>query len=114
MTLADGHQSIVRSDVCAVSVVRRVAAMLDLESSRFVEGDMLPRGWHFFLLGGEAPRSDLRADGFSGFGVPIPDLGLPRLLIAGRTVAYHSDIPIGANLVRSSVIDKIEHKTVPS
>jgi hypothetical protein len=41
------------------------------------EGDALPRGWQFILLGADTRRSALRSDGFPGLGVPLPDLGLP-------------------------------------
>ncbi len=76
--------------------------MLDLEPSTFVDGAILPRGWHFFLLGGATRRSDLRADGFPGFGVPMPDLGLPRLMLAGRRVDYRSDLVVGSAIERRS------------
>jgi 3-methylfumaryl-CoA hydratase len=74
----------------------------------------LPRGWHFFMLAGETQKSALRADGFPGLGVPIPDLGLPRLLLGGRTVAYKSDIVIGSQVERTSFVKNITEKTPPS
>jgi 3-methylfumaryl-CoA hydratase len=99
-----------RSEICALSVVRRIAAMLDIDPDTLSEGDALPRGWHFPLLAGETRRAALRADGFPGFGVPMPDLGLPRLLLLGRTVEYLSDIPLGALVERASMLDKLQHK----
>ncbi len=99
---------------CSPAMVRRVAAMLDLEASALAEGDILPRGWHFFLLAGETRKSDLRPDGFPGLGVPIPELGLPRLLLGGRTVAYQGDIAIGSMVERTSFIKNISEKTTTS
>jgi 3-methylfumaryl-CoA hydratase len=99
---------------CDASAVRRVAAMLDLDPDGMTDGELLPRGWHFILLGAESRRSDLRADGFPGFGVPMPDLGLPRLLIAGRTVEFNGDIVIGALIQRTSFIKSITRKTSSS
>jgi 3-methylfumaryl-CoA hydratase len=96
---------------CDASQVRRVAAMLDLDPADFVDGALLPWGWHFFLLGGDTQRSKLRADAFPGFGIPMPDLGLPRLLLAGRTTAYRGDIRIGDRLDRRSQVQSITHKT---
>lgn len=102
------------TEICSLSMVRRVAAMLDLETQSFSEGGILPRGWHFFMLAGETQKSALRADGFPGLGVPIPDLGLPRLLLGGRTVAYKSDIVIGSQVERTSFVKNITEKTPPS
>lgn len=100
-----------RSEVCHIATVRRVAAMLDIEPDWLSDGDPLPRGWHFFLLGGETRRALLRNDGFPGLGVPLPDLGLPRLLLGGRTVSYLGDIAIGSLVERTSFVQNISEKT---
>lgn len=97
-------------ELCSLTMVRRVAAMLDLETQSFKEGDILPKGWHFFMLAGETRKSELRKDGFPGLGVPIPDLGLPRLLLGGRTVAYNEEIIIGSVIEKSSFIKSITEK----
>lgn len=102
------------TEICSLSMVRRVAAMLDLETHSFSEGDTLPRGWHFFMLAGETQKSALRSDGFPGLGVPIPDLGLPRLLLGGRTVSYQCDIIIGSVIERTSFVKNITEKTTHS
>jgi 3-methylfumaryl-CoA hydratase len=99
------------NEICSLSMVRRVAAMLDLETDSFSEGDILPKGWHFFMLAGETRKTALRADGFPGLGVPIPDLGLPRLLLGGRTVNYQADIIIGDEIERTSFVKEIKEKT---
>ena len=107
----DGVQAgVVRQEVCSLSTVRRVAAMLDQDPERWSEGDPLPRGWQFILLGADTRRSALRGDGFPGLGVPLPDLGLPRLLLGGRTVRYEGDILVGANLRRESRLQKLSRK----
>lgn len=97
-----------------MATVRRVAAMLDLDPDDFREGAPLPRGWHFILLGADTRRSALRVDGFPGLGVPMPDLGLPRLMLGARTVAFHSDIPIGASLKRTSSVRSLRQKETTS
>jgi 3-methylfumaryl-CoA hydratase len=99
------------NEICSLTMVRRVAAMLDLETRSFSNGDVLPRGWHFFMLSGESRKSDLRQDGFPGLGVPMPELGLPRLLLGGRTVSYQGDIVIGSSVERTSFIVNIKEKT---
>ncbi len=102
--------NVVRSETCSLATVRRVAAMLDLDPDAWQEGDPLPRGWQFVLLGADTRRSALRADGFPGLGVPLPDLGLPRLMLGGRTVRFGDDIPIGATLRRESRVQKLSRK----
>ena len=101
----------VRMEVCSVTDARRVAAMLDRPADDLREGDALPRGWHFFMLGADTRRSALRADGFPGLGVPMPELGLPRLLLGGREVTYRSNIPIGARVVRTSSVQSVAKKS---
>jgi 3-methylfumaryl-CoA hydratase len=102
------------NEQCCPTMVRRVAAMLDLDTRSFSEGDILPKGWHFFMLAGETRKSELRADGFPGLGVPIPDLGLPRLLLGGRTVSYLEDIIIGSVVEKTSFVKSIVEKTTNS
>lgn len=101
---------VLRKECCTLSTVRRVAAMLNLDQDHYREGDALPRGWQFVLLGADTPRAALRSDGFPGLGVPLPDFGLPRLLLGGRTVEYGGDITIGETLERESHVDKVSHK----
>ena len=98
-------------ELCSLTMVQRVAAMLDIETQSFAEGDVLPKGWHFFMLAGETRKSELRKDGFPSLGVPLPDLGLPRLLLGGRTVTYHGKILIGSVIEKSSFIKNITEKT---
>jgi 3-methylfumaryl-CoA hydratase len=103
-----------RTEICNLSMVRRVAAMLDVDTAQLSNGDVLPRGWHFFMLAGETQKSALRPDGFPGLGVPIPELGLPRLLLGGRSVSYQGDITIGAEIERTSFVKNITEKTTLS
>ena len=106
----DVHHSVIRYETCGLATVRRVAAMLDQDPDQWSEGDVLPRGWQFVLLGADTRRSALRHDGFPGLGVPLPDLGLPRLLLGGRTVRYDGDIHVGATLRRESRVQKLSRK----
>jgi 3-methylfumaryl-CoA hydratase len=104
-------ESVTRMESCSLAAARRVAAMLDLDPEVLAEGDSLPRGWQFILLGADTRRSAVRSDGFPGLGVPMPDLGLPRLLLGGRTVDYCNDIPIGSTVKRVSRIKSLTRKT---
>lgn len=102
------------TEICSVSMVKRVAALLDLDPFDYSNGDILPWGWHFFMLAGETQKSALRSDGFPGLGVPIPDLGLPRLLLGGRTVVYQGDIIMGSDVEKSSFVKHITEKNTAS
>ena len=96
-----------REEVCTRSSLRRVAALLDIDPETLNSQTVLPRGWHFVLMAGDTRRSALRSDGFPGLGVPLPDLGLPRLMLGGRTVDCRHDIPIGATLTRRSALKSL-------
>ena len=109
-----GTAPVLREEACTLATVRRVAAMLDLEPGDVASAQPLPRGWHFVLLAADTRRSALRGDGFPGLGVPMPDLGLPRLMLGGRTVSFRQDIPIGATVMRSSSVRSIVRKTTAS
>lgn len=110
LTLDTAQPGITRIETCSVGAVRRIAAMLDLDPDAWQEGDALPRGWPFILLGADTRRSALRGDGFPGLGVPLPDLGLPRLMLGGRTVRFGGDIPIGTTLRRESRVQRLSRK----
>lgn len=104
-------EKVTRTETCSLATVRRVAAMLDLDPDSMCEGDPLPRGWQFILLGADTQRSALRSDGFPGLGVPMPELGLPRLLLGGRTVNYCHDIPIGSAVRRVGSLKSLNRKS---
>ncbi|RYG41505.1 hypothetical protein EON79_20665 [bacterium] len=65
-------------------------------------------------MGADTPRSELRQDGFPGLGVPLPDLGLPRLMLLGRTVRYFGDVLIGQPMRRTSRITKLSPRETKS
>ena len=89
-------------DVCALPLVRRLSATLDVDPRQWHDGDAMPRGWHLALFTADTLQSKLRADGVAGLGVQLPDLELPRIVFGGRTIHFHGDIPIGAHLRRTS------------
>lgn len=107
---SEAQPPILRSENCSLATARRVAAMLDLEPSWLADGAPLPRGWQFVLMAADTRRSALRADGFPGLGVAMPEMGLPRLMLGGRKVAYLQDIPIGAPVQRTSAMQSLTRK----
>ena len=98
-------------DVCALPLVRRMAALLDRDPGAFAEGDPLPRGWHVALFNPPSRQSQLRADGAAHLGVTLPDLGMPRLMMGGRQIEFVHEIPIGARVRRTSRLGEVRIKT---
>ncbi|WP_136685734.1 hypothetical protein [Falsirhodobacter xinxiangensis] len=107
-------ERVTRYEHCSLPQVRRVAAMLDQNPDRWSNGDHLPRGWQFILMGADTTRSQLRADGFPGLGVALPDVGLPQLVLGGRSVEFMNDIVIGQAYRRESYVQSVKHKEVSS
>ena len=97
-------------DVCALPLVRRVAAMLDRDPAALQAGDNLPRGWHVALFTVPTCQSELRDDGLAGLGVTLPDLGLPRIMAGGRRTRFDGDIRIGAAVRRTSRVAAVTPK----
>lgn len=89
-------------DVCALPLVRRLAAMLDRDPEVIVAGDPLPPAWHAILFNQPTRQSELRRDGAAELGVSLPDIGLPRLMLAGRQQQFLADIPVGVQVSRRS------------
>lgn len=100
----------VATDVCALPLARRLAAMLDRDPWALREGDPLPHGWHPMLFNAPTRQSQLRADGAADLGVPLPDIGLPRLMLGGRQNRFAGDIPIGARLTRETRRGEVQLK----
>ena len=101
----------VAEDVCALPLVRRMAALLDRVPEALAEGDPLPRGWHVALFNPPTRQSQLRADGAAHLGVTLPELGMPRLMMGGRRIDFVGDIPIGARVRRTSRPREVRIKT---
>lgn len=104
------EQALLTTECIDSRTVAKVAAMLDLDQSAAMDRVQIPRGWHFCALAAATPRSELRSDGYPGLGVPMPDLGLPRLLQAGREVWFCDDIGINEPIRRESRLAGLRHK----
>ncbi len=95
---------------CTLTLVRRLAALLDRDPAALREGDALPRGWHPLLFNAPTPQAQLRSDGTAQLSVSLPDIGLPRLMLGGRETRFSGDIPIGAPLRRESTQGEVQFK----
>lgn len=98
-------------DVCSLTLARRMAALLDLHPDELQTGNNLPRGWHVIMFNPPTTQKLLRHDGAASLGFTMPELGLPRLMMGGRKMVFHGDVPIGAPLVRRSSLGPVVKKT---
>ncbi|MFN0303372.1 MAG: hypothetical protein ACKVQU_23785 [Burkholderiales bacterium] len=105
-----GDEATTAHDLCALPLVRRLAAMLDRDPAGLRDGDPLPRGWHPILFNAATPQSQLRTDGAAQLGVPLPEIGLPRLMLGGRQNRFTGDIPIGAQVRRETRHGEVQIK----
>jgi len=96
-------------EICCPSLARRMSALLNREDD-FQLGDSLPRGWHVMMFNPPTLQSELRHDGAANLGVEMPDLGLPKLMMGGRTIKFAGDIPLGERVVRRSALGPVTMK----
>ena len=83
----------------------RLAATLDDPTSPWAPGFLRPLG-HWLCFRPDARMSMLGPDGHpqrTGDGL-LPNAGLPRRMWAGSRVSFHTDIPLGANIRRTSTL----------
>lgn len=100
----------VETDEASASILRRVAALLDMSPKQQDFGGVVPQGWHLTFFPALAPQSQLSEDGHPAKGAFLPPIPFPRRLFAGRRIEFCSDIPFGAELVRTSTITRISPK----
>ena len=99
-------------DNCALPLVRRVYALLGRDDATVRAGDLLPRGWHFLLFTPTARQTVIGPDGTPmRQGEPDGPTDLPRRMMGGRRFTFFSDIPIGANVRRTSEVVSSAEKT---
>ena len=105
-----GRQEVLEDEV-ALPIVRRLAALLDLDPMGYRRGDALPEGWHAVFFAPVARQSQLGPDGHPRKGDFLPPVPLPRRMFAGRRMRYLAPITIGAEIRRTSTIAAITPKT---
>jgi 3-methylfumaryl-CoA hydratase len=95
------------SDTLCGPLVRRLAATLDAEAP----DDVVPSHWLPALLFDDAqPARGLGPDGHPAKGEFLPPVPLPRRMLAGRRVTFHTPARIGQHFTRTSTIEKVEEK----
>ncbi|MEJ1978335.1 MAG: hypothetical protein WDN49_21590 [Acetobacteraceae bacterium] len=98
------------ADVCALPLVRRLAALLDRDPAGFRPGDDLPQGWHMILFTAETPQSALGPDGHPAVGGFAGPASLPRRMLGGRRIRFGGPVRIGAEVRRVSEVVGFEEK----
>lgn len=104
-------RSEITEDEASLTIVRRLAALLDRDAASFRRGGTLPEGWHAVFFAPTTPQSQLGPDGHPRKGDFLPPVPLPRRMFAGRRIRFLAPVPIGAELRRTSTIAAITPKT---
>lgn len=101
----------VNTDVCALPLLRRIAALLDCDLPVNPD-ELMPRGWHMALFTPTAKQNALGPDGLPSHDtlLPLPDPSLPRKMLGGRRTYYRGDLRIGSNVRRESEIVSVTTK----
>ncbi|WP_149537390.1 HTD2 family dehydratase [Siccirubricoccus phaeus] len=103
-------RSEVVEDEASLTLLRRLAALLDQEPMALRRGAPMPEGWHVVLFGPLARQSGLGPDGHAAKGEFLPPVKLPRRMFAGRRTWFNAPIAIGAEVRRVSRIAAITPK----
>jgi hydroxyacyl-ACP dehydratase HTD2-like protein with hotdog domain len=101
-----------RSDTVWPTVIRGLAATLDIPEQEVAPGGRLPPLWHWMLFQEWAPAHGLGPDGHpkrGGFLPPVHDL--PRRMWAGGRVRFLAPLQAGEAITRTSTILKVEEKS---
>ena len=105
-----GRVRITEDDI-AMPMVRRIAAMLDLDPDAFRPGMELPPHWFSMFFADIARQSDLREDGHAIGGVVLPPIPMPRRMGAGRRLKVLRRLRAAEPAVRKSEVVDIVPKS---
>jgi 3-methylfumaryl-CoA hydratase len=101
----------VTEDDIAMPMVRRIAAMLDLDPDTFRPGMDLPPHWFSMFFADIARQSQLREDGHAIGGVVLPPIPMPRRMGAGRRLKVMRRLRAATPAVRKSEVVDIVPKS---
>lgn len=87
----------------------RMAATLG-RATAYVEGDVLPHGWHWLYFHDIVPADSLGEDGHPALGTTMPPVPLPRRMWAGGSLAFDAPVLLGSTVRRVSTITSITRK----
>ena len=104
-----GSKSIVEDEI-GISMVRRIAGMLDEDPSKIKKGDLLPPHWFGMFFPNITRQSDIGPDGHPNPGVVLPPIPLPRRMGAGRRVEIMGALKAGVPATRTTEVVAITPK----
>lgn len=97
------------SVVLSPSQATRMAATLG-RTTTYVEGDVLPPGWHWLYFHDIVPAGSLGEDGHPALGTTMPPVPLPRRMWAGGKLRFGAPLLLGSTVRRTSTIASITRK----
>lgn len=97
-------------DYVTVPAVDRLSATLDRDDAFPKMGDRLPVGWHAILFPRIVRHSQIGPDGHPLRGDFLPPVPLPRRMFAGKRTTFISDLRVGDEVHRESVIQNVTIK----
>ncbi|HYD89748.1 MAG TPA: MaoC family dehydratase N-terminal domain-containing protein [Vitreimonas sp.] len=98
-----------KRDVIAPAPLRGLAALLDHDPERWMEGAIPPLAhWLYFLP--TAPQSELGPDGHPARGGFLPLVALPRRMWAAGRMTFHAPLAVGDSVERTSTIRGVTEK----
>jgi len=104
-----GRVRTIEDDV-SPSMLRRIAAMLDLDPDAYPRGALLPPHWVSLFAQESARQGDIGVDGHPEPGVTLPPIPLPRRMGAGRRVTLPGQLRVGDALTKRAEVAAIEPK----
>jgi len=97
-------------DYVTVPSVHRLAATLDRDDPMPKLGAALPIGWHAILFPRVVRHSQIGPDGHPQRGDFLPPVPLPRRMFAGKRTTFLSELRVGDEVHRLSVIRDVNVK----
>jgi len=104
-----GSKSVVEDEI-GMSMVRRIAGMLDEDPNKIKKGDLLPPHWFGMFFPNITRQSDIGPDGHPNPGVVLPPIPLPRRMGAGRRVEIMGTLKAGVPATRTTEVVTITPK----
>ena len=97
-------------DEIGLSMVRRIAGMLDEDPGAYAAGTLLPPHWFGMFFPNITRQSDIGPDGHPNPGVVLPPIPLPRRMGAGRRVEIMGRLRAGLAATRTTEVVAITPK----
>lgn len=104
-----GTKRVVEDEI-GLSVVRRIAGMLDEDPDAYTAGTPLPPHWFAMFFPNITRQSDIGPDGHPSPGIVLPPIPLPRRMGAGRRVQVMGRLKAGVAATRTTEVVAITPK----